>query len=49
VVYWNHGMDYDFPIKNGNFIIPSEELHHFSEGEVETNNQVIFYLLQDDS
>jgi hypothetical protein len=25
----------------GNFIIPTDELHHFSEGEGSTTNQII--------
>ena len=29
----------------GNFIIPTDELHHFSEGQVETTNQLLFLLL----
>ena len=31
-IYWWFGfnVDYDFPV--GNFIIPADELHHFSEG-----------------
>ena len=37
LVLWNHEF-YDFPYI-GNVIIPSDELHHFSEGLVETTNQ----------
>jgi len=29
---WNHGMDYDFPFSWEYIIIPTDELHHFSEG-----------------
>jgi len=29
---WNHGMDYDFPIHIGNVIIPTDEVHPFSDG-----------------
>jgi len=29
---WNHGILNDFPETVGNFIIPTDELHHFSEG-----------------
>ena len=32
-------MDYDFPYI-GNFTIPTEELHDFSEGQVEPTNQL---------
>jgi hypothetical protein len=33
LVVWNHGMDDDFPIILGiYFIIPTDEVHHFSEG-----------------
>ena len=31
-------LDYDFPY-TGNVIIPSDELHHFQRGRVETTNQ----------
>ena len=29
---WNHGIWIDFPETVENFIIPTDELHHFSEG-----------------
>ena len=35
-------MDYDFPETVGNFITPTDELHDFSEGLVETTNQFRF-------
>jgi hypothetical protein len=28
---------YDFPFRKGNVIIPTDELHHFSEGRSTTN------------
>jgi len=31
LVVWNHGILNDFPYI-GNIIIPTDELHHFSEG-----------------
>ena len=31
LVVWNHGMDYDFPYLGDGMIIPTDELHHFSE------------------
>ena len=35
---WNHGLDYDFLyIGNGIIIIPTDEVHHFSEGRYTTN------------
>jgi len=37
LVVWN--IVYDFPYI-GNFIIPTDELHHFSEGLGSTTNQV---------
>ena len=44
VVSPNHhlvgGLEHVFPCI-GNFIIPTDELHHFSEGLVETTNQVL--------
>jgi hypothetical protein len=38
LVVWN--MNFIFPL---GIIIPSDELHHFSEGLVETTNQIGFY------
>jgi hypothetical protein len=32
LVVWNQGILNDFPETVGNFIIPTDELHHFSEG-----------------
>jgi len=29
---WNHGIFDDFPETVGNVIIPTDEVHHFSEG-----------------
>ena len=40
---WNHGMDYDFPETVGNGMSSSQltnSLHHFSEGWLETTNQL---------
>jgi hypothetical protein len=31
-VVWNHGILNDFPETVGNVIIPTDEVHHFSEG-----------------
>jgi len=31
-VVWNHGIFNDFPFSCGNVIIPTDEVHDFSEG-----------------
>jgi len=36
---WNHGILNDFPFSWEWKIIPTDELHDFSEGLVETTNQ----------
>jgi len=32
----------------GNFIIPTDEVHHFSEGLVETTNQIVIVIVNGD-
>ena len=34
---WNHGLDYDFPYIWNGIIIPTDEVHHFSESRYTTN------------
>ena len=41
---WNHGIWIDFPETVENFIIPTDELHHFSEGVGSTTNQSSFII-----
>ena len=43
LVVWNHGMDCDFPYL-GNVIIPTDELHHFSEELKPPTSYIYIYI-----
>ena len=46
---WNHGISHDFPRKYWEWkIIPTDELHHFSEGSVyhQPDNIDVIFLLE---